>query len=269
MTDTITIPQLKQLIWKEANQNLQYINAAKTNINWDHAQTDHAPYIWYKLFVEVKRLRSERLVTPAVVPMRRQYPAKYKAERITPEAHTATEIPVGTNEYDKKSMQQRYQQAHLRWSQQETPNVVKDGFYLPPKYPAIHTSNGITDLVMNYLKWMGHFSNRTNNIGRSRAKVAPRFSLATGKIEQIVTGTIYIKSTSKKGMQDIDANLKHPSHSYGIPWKIEVKCRATRDTQKDEQIAYAAKVEATGAVYSLVRDDVDFFSQYDGLMHQK
>lgn len=263
--DSLTLQDIKRLAWEAAGKNLYTINVAKVNIGWDHSR-EETPYMANKLLQEVKRLRTHKLPPPPTVPMRNQYPVKHKTPRITPEQHEATIITPGTKSYDTKSMQQRYQQAHLQWFQSQYPNGYKDGFYLPPKYPKIATSNGITDLVINYLKWMGHFANRTNNIGRTRAKVVPRYNLSSGKVESICVGTVYIKSTSKKGMQDVDANLKHPSHPYGIPWKIEVKCRATRDKPSDQQDTYAAMVKETGAAYSLVRDDVSFFEQYDGLM---
>lgn len=265
MTDGISIIEIKRLAWVESGRNLYMINIAKANTGWDHSKPE-TPYMCNKLLQEVRRLKSTKLATAAVVPRRRQYPIKAKPARIIPETLTASPIPNGTNEYDQKTMRCRYSQAHLKWFQQQYPNGYKDGHYLAPDYPKIHTSNGITDLIMNYLKWMGHFSNRTNNIGRSRVKVAPKFNIHSGKVENIMIGTTYIKSTSKRGMQDIDSNLKHPRHEYGIPWKIEVKCRATRDTPSDQQEAYAAKVEATGAVYSMVRDDIDFFMIYDGIM---
>lgn len=277
MTDSLDIPGIKRLIWKEVggswdnhapiNGNRQYLVNSQTNINWDHNQDTHSLYEYEKLLKEIKRLRTNKLQPVQGIPLRKSYPQKLKTPRITTEAQTASQIAPGTNEYTIKSMQQRYQQAHLKWFQRETPLTYKDGHYLPQRYPALHTSNGLQDLCINYLKWMGHFANRTNNKGTARTKYAPRFNLSTGKLDQIIFGMQYIKSTSKKGMQDIDCNLKHPRHEYGIPWKIEVKCKTTKDTQSDDQKSFAAKVIKTGAVYSLVRTDEDFFSQYDGLMN--
>lgn len=255
------IRKARQQIWHLTGGNTYFITLAKQHISFNESQPDYPA-----LLAEVKRMK-ERKLPASCMPTVRQAPAPVLKQ--AREEQVASVIPGGTNQYDTLSMQQRYQQAHRRWFAEQYPAATKDGHYLAPKYPSVDTSNGLTDLVQNYLKWMGHHQVRTNNIGRSRVKMAPKFNIMSGKVEQVIIGQQYLKSTTKKGQQDIDCNLKHPDHKYGIPWKIEIKCKATRDRQSDDQVAFAARVQETGAVYSVIRTDADFFSQYDGLLRRE
>jgi hypothetical protein len=158
-----------------------------------------------------------------------------------------------------------YQQAHEQWFQSEYPNAYKDGHYCAPKYPDAKTANGITKVITDYLFWTGHFANRTNNMGVAIKKQRPKMNIFSGKVENLENGVEYRKSSSMNGMQDIDVNLKHPNHIYGIPWKIEIK--VGKDTHKDHQKKFGKKVAKTGAHYSVVRTPEDFFTQLNHLLH--
>lgn len=143
----------------------------------------------------------------------------------------------------------RYRKAYDDYQARKFPNWVKDGHALQATWPDVTTSGGLQDMIITFLTWTGHFANRTSNEGRVIIK--------DGK-------PIRIPSSQRNGMQDIDTNLKHPAHEYGIPWKIEIKVGA--DTHKDHQKDYGKLVQQTGGVYSVVRDAVDFFSQLDRLL---
>lgn len=143
----------------------------------------------------------------------------------------------------------RLREAKLKYETKEFPNWVADGHFLEPTPSDPNSTNGLTGWIVDYLTWSGHFANRTGNEGRVIKK--------NGK-------DIRISSSSKNGMQDIDTNLTHSAHKFGIPWKIEVKAGA--DTHKKKQIAFGEQVSKTGAVYSVVRNVEDFFEQYDRLM---
>lgn len=144
---------------------------------------------------------------------------------------------------------ERYNKAHYDYTAIKYPNWEKDGHYFPHDFPDVGTSNGLTNFVCEYLLWSGHFANRTGNEGRVIMK--------EGKATRI-------HSSSKKGMQDIDCNLTHPQHQFGIPWKVEIKVGADRLSEK--QIEYGKEVARTGAVYSVVSDPEDFFAQLDKLL---
>lgn len=161
---------------------------------------------------------------------------------------TKTPKPVLSEEH-----KQRFVDAYLSFQGREFPNWVRDGHALKPDIPDTGTANGLTSFITKYLFWNGHFANRTGNEGRV--------------IKDKNGDSKRIKSSSINGMQDIDCNIKHPSHPYGIPWKIEIK--VGRDTHKNNQKDFGKLVSKTGGKYSVVRNVDDFFSQYDALFVQK
>lgn len=145
----------------------------------------------------------------------------------------------------------RYRDAKYAYEQQEYIHWIADGHFIEPEIPNTATGNGLTEFILKYLNWSGHFANRTGNEGRVIIG-------EDGKPKRI-------PSSSIDGMQDIDCNLEHPKHPFGIPWKIEVKTK--NDTHKKHQKEFGEKVKKTGAVYSVVRSVEDFFSQYDRLIN--
>lgn len=145
----------------------------------------------------------------------------------------------------------RYRKAYDDYQRVNFPNWYKDKHAIEADIPDTGKATGLESFIIKYLTWTGHFANRTGNEGRV---IVDKESKEMKRI----------KSSSKKGMQDIDTNLKHPAHPYGIPWKIEVK--VGRDTHKKHQQAYGNKVSATGGVYSVVRNVEDFFTQLDRLL---
>ena len=149
------------------------------------------------------------------------------------------------NLYVPDTSHDRYKAAKLQYETGKFPNWVKDGHHVIPERLKEDT-NGLTNFIVNFLTWSGHFANRTGNEGR------------------VLSNGIRIPSASKNGMQDLDCNLKHSQHHFGIPWKIEVK--AMKDTHKEHQKKFGKAVGATGAHYSVVRNSVDFLAQYDKLM---
>lgn len=139
----------------------------------------------------------------------------------------------------------RYRDAKYAYEAIKFPRWIKDGHFIEPDRPTEDT-NGLTGFIVDFLTWEGHFANRTGNEGR------------------VLKDGTRIPSSSKKGMQDVDSNLKHSAHQFGIPWKIEVK--AGKDTHKQHQKDYGALVAKTGGVYSVVHNATDLLQQYDSLM---
>lgn len=144
---------------------------------------------------------------------------------------------------------ERYNAANKAYIERTHPVWCADGHYFLPTFPDVGSSNGLTTFICDYLLWSGHFANRTGNEGRVIMK--------EGKATRI-------HSSSKKGMQDIDCNLTHPQHQFGIPWKVEIKVGA--DTLSQAQVNYGKEVARTGAVYSVVSGVEDFFEQLDKLL---
>lgn len=143
----------------------------------------------------------------------------------------------------------RYRDAKYNHQSKEFPNWIANGHFIEPDKPDIGTSNGLTAFIVDFLTWSGHFANRTGNEGRVIIKA--------GK-------PVRIGSSSKNGMQDIDTNITHPNHRFGIPWKIEIKIG--KDVHRANQKAFGLAVSKTGGHYSVVRTVEDFFEQYDKLL---
>lgn len=148
------------------------------------------------------------------------------------------------------AIKQRYNEAYYKFQAENFPHWTADGHTLDADFPDTDTANGLTTMICKYLFWTGHLANRTNNMGRS-------IKDKSGQEKRI-------KSSSINGMQDIDTNLKHPKHPYGIPWKIEIK--VGKDTHKQHQKEYGIRVQKTGGVYSVVKNPEDFFRQLDELL---
>jgi len=154
--------------------------------------------------------------------------------------------------YVHQSIKDRYREAKYSYESTEFPTWIKDGHFIEPEFPNTETANGLQTFIINFLTWTFNFGNRTGNEGRVIVKN---------------NETIRIKSSSKNGMQDIDTNLAHPDHKFGIPWKIEVK--VGKDTHKDHQKEFGKLIQRTGGVYSVVRSAEDFIHQYDNLMERE
>lgn len=162
----------------------------------------------------------------------------------------------------------RYRKAKWDYELNKFFHWVNDKHFIEPDYPDCGTKKGLDDFICNFLKWNGHFENPTNNKGFPVDKTAPKMNIHTGNVEQVVTGEKqWRRSGANKGMQDIDCNLNHPDHEWGIAWKIETK--TATDYQSKDQKKFEAKVKATSGHYSIVKSAEDFLAQYDQLMVRK
>lgn len=103
------------------------------------------------------------------------------------------------------------------------------------------TSNGLTNAICDYLKFKGHYANRINTTGTMRN----------------INGVMkYTHSGTRRGTADITAivNGRHVS--------IEVKCYATKDRVRPEQIKEQSRVEAAGGIYIIAADMESFLTWY-------
>lgn len=145
----------------------------------------------------------------------------------------------------------RYNAAHKLWFAQEYPGAFKDGHYTPPLYPKIETANGLTTAIINHLKFTGNYGNRINVAGRMIGGITKTESGATFNDRR------WIKSSTKKGTEDIDAIL------FKNPVKFEVK--VGRDKQSEKQQEHQKKIERAGGKYFIVRTMEDYFEIFDRL----
>lgn len=116
-------------------------------------------------------------------------------------------------------------------------------FGVPIKRYSDKTANGLTNCIMDFLKYRGHYANRINTTGTMR------------KINGKMTWT---KGTTRRGTADIDVIVN------GKPVKIEVKIG--RDRMSDAQKAEQSRVQAAGGVYLVVKNMDQFYTWYCGFV---
>jgi hypothetical protein len=112
------------------------------------------------------------------------------------------------------------------------------------------TTNGLTKAVLDWLKFSGCYANRISIQGTARIEKVP---LANGRVLEKVR---YTPSMSNKGTADIDAIVN------GRPVKIEIKCKETKDRQRDDQKKEQARIEKAGGTYLVVGTMVQFLEWF-------
>lgn len=146
----------------------------------------------------------------------------------------------------------RYAEAHKQWQLKEYPASCKDFGWISPKYPDVRTSNGLTRMILYFLKWEGWRATRINTMGRlvdGPQKQDSGISLITKK---------FIPSTTRKGTADISATIK------GRSMMLEIKISG--DTRRPEQLREQELERQAGGVYEFISTADEFFELYDRLL---
>ena len=126
------------------------------------------------------------------------------------------------------------------------------------------TTNFLTKAVMDWLKYNGHYANRINTQGQVRKE---RIELAFGNYRENLT---YTPSTTNKGTADVDSIISSRGASGGTSGqsvKIEIKCKATGDRIRPNQLKEKARVEAAGGIYLIVTDMETFVEWYKSFVY--
>ena len=120
-----------------------------------------------------------------------------------------------------------------------------------PNYPAAYipkpdytdrTTNGLTKMVLDWMRFHGALAERTNTTGRQiKAKSGKR---------------IWIPTAGVRGSSDIHATYR------GLSLHIEIKCRATRDRVRPAQVEYARRVRMAGGLYVTVGTWAEFYEWF-------
>ena len=153
-----------------------------------------------------------------------------------------------------------YQLAHEVWFKVKYPLAYADGHLTPAKMPNVNKANGLTQFIVNYLNWIGHHAERTNNLGIPKKKTFQKFNIFTQQMVTIDNGVEWTKGNGTKGSSDIKGHIRNPKHAFSIPFYIEIK--VGKDRLSDDQKNYGTKVNATGALYTVVKTIDDFFEFY-------
>jgi hypothetical protein len=146
----------------------------------------------------------------------------------------------------------RYEEAHKQWQLKEYPASCKDFGWISPKYPDVRTSNGLTRMILYFLKWEGWRATRINTMGRlidGPQKQDSGISLITKK---------FIPSTTRKGTADISATIKGRS--------VMLEIKISGDTRRPEQLREQELERQAGGVYEFISDPDEFFIWYDSFL---
>lgn len=114
------------------------------------------------------------------------------------------------------------------------------------------TANGLTKMIIDFIKLKGGQSERINCMGRivdNRKQVTD----VLGNIK-VIGSVQYGKTTGQRGTADISATIK--GHSV----KIEIKIG--KDKQSQAQRDYQLMIEKSGGLYFIAKDFEQFYLWY-------
>lgn len=146
----------------------------------------------------------------------------------------------------------RYAEAHKQWQLKEYPASCKDFGWISPIYPDVKKSNGLTRMILYYLKWSGWRATRVSSAGRLVTKSE---KMASGISLQ---GKGWIPSTTRKGSADISATIKGRSVMFEV--------KIGRDKPSEYQLREQELERKSGGIYEFVHDADEFFEIYDRLL---
>lgn len=148
----------------------------------------------------------------------------------------------------------RYESLHKSWFKSEYPEAFKDGHYIPPLFPDVGTTNGLTKYVSEFIKWSGGYSNRLNVAGRQIGGITKTMSGAQFDDRKFIT------ASTKKGTEDLDCVWQ------GKKIAIEIKNALTKDKLRPDQVKQKQRIERAGGMYWVVTSPEDFLLQWDKML---
>jgi hypothetical protein len=124
---------------------------------------------------------------------------------------------------------------------------------LEPKIGRETTANGLTQLILKWLKYAGHYANRISTQGQARVQKIPRFDIHSEKL-RYHEKTSWTKGHTMKGTPDITGII------YGKAVWIEVK--VGKDRMSYAQLEQKGSIEGSGGLYFIAHDMQSFVDWY-------
>lgn len=124
----------------------------------------------------------------------------------------------------------------LKDKKKKYPNVPEFAF---PKLKVKQNANGLTQAIIKFLSFKGHFATRTSSAGR-----------------YLVKDKRWIPGTTRKGYPDIQATVN------GRSLHIEVKIG--KDKMSEAQLKVKQEIESAGGLYFIAKDFDSFENYYNG-----
>jgi hypothetical protein len=127
--------------------------------------------------------------------------------------------------------------------------------YLAPRIYKDNSTNELTKCVVDFLRLKGHHCERSGNEGRI---------IDNRKVVTDVMGNTRIIGSMKRvhgsGMRGT-SDLKTVINSKFVA--IEIKCEATKDRIRPDQLKYKESIEQAGGLYVIAKDFSGFHSWYN------
>ena len=130
----------------------------------------------------------------------------------------------------------RYEEAYRKYQAKAYASATQSFGFLPTKYPDTRTANGLTQFVLNFLKWNGWRATRISSAGSFR-------------------GGRYVYSQTRRGTADISATIQ------GRAVMLEIKVGSDRPSVY--QLKEQERERNSGGVYEFIRDPEQFILWYD------
>jgi hypothetical protein len=146
-------------------------------------------------------------------------------------------------------------QKHLKQLKRDYIKSSSPGFYelsggdkMQVKSYQDQTANGLTNCIMDFLKFNGHYANRINSQGQARKE---KIELAFGNYIEKVRFT---HGTTSKGTADIMAiiNGKH----------VAIEVKIGRDKMSQAQEKEQQRILSSGGLYFVAKDFTLFFEWF-------
>ena len=144
---------------------------------------------------------------------------------------------------------QRYEQAHREYQAKHYPSSYRDFGPIKTTYPDVRKANGLTLVILNFLKWSGWRATRTNTQGRLIDKVERQES---GTMLQVKK---WLPTAGRKGSADVSATIK------GRSVMLEVK--VGYDKPSEYQLREQELERKAGGIYEFVSTPEEFLAVYD------
>lgn len=146
----------------------------------------------------------------------------------------------------------RYAAAYESFQHKAYPASSRDFGTLPPKYPDVRTANGLTNFILNFIKWSGYRATRVNVSGRLIEKATRTESGASFMDKKWIT------SSTRKGSADVSSTINGRSAMFEV--------KVGKDKPSEHQLKEQALERAAGGVYEFVCTPEEFLAVYDKLL---
>ena len=160
--------------------------------------------------------------------------------------------PKKTKPKQDNAWRKRFIKAYDQFQHKQYPSATKDFGTVPPTFPDVSKSNGLTNFIVKFLTYSGHRASRIN--------VAGRLIDGTKKMESgVVLGVKkWQTSTTRKGTADVSSTINGRS----CMWEVKIGNDRPSEFQLREQ-----KLERdAGGIYEFVKTPDEFLQFYDKIV---